>query len=643
MQTRRRLIGRNQPGREPNGDGERRPASALPRGLTPGLWVWLGVLLVLLLLSNQWLGTQETISYSQFKAHLANGEVLRCVVSEHTISGEIASGVDGDPGTPEATPAPIRFRTTRVEDPKLVTELRTQGVEFSGEAPSVWGPLLLVLLFPIVLLVIFWAWVSKSLKGGQPGWMGFGKTTARITPQREHSVSFADVAGCDEAKMELQEVVEFLEDPERFRALGAKIPKGVLLVGPPGTGKTLLARAVAGQAKVPFFSLSGSEFVEMFVGVGAARVRDLFLRAKEAAPCIIFIDELDAVGRHRAMPSVGGNDEREQTLNQLLVELDGFEPNTGVILLAATNRPETLDRALLRPGRFDRQVVVDAPDLRGRESILRVHARGKPIDPAVDFEKVAKSTPGFSGADLANVMNEAALLAARRAATSIDEATVLEAVEKVVAGPERKSRRLSPEDKRRIAYHEAGHAVVAAHSEHADPVRKISIVPRGRAALGYTLQLPTGDQLLLARSALLDRVRTLLGGRASEAMFCEEVSTGAQNDLEQATALVRQMVVQYGMGESTGLMDCAPDPAVAGMGPLPQTLRCSDATAREIDQEVVGILDAAYREAEALLAEHREALVRVAEELLRRETLDEASFQELLARAPAVSAAARRV
>jgi len=439
------------------------------------------------------------------------------------------------------------------------------------------------------------------------------------------------VAGCEEAKLELKEVVDFLKEPKQFQEIGARIPKGVLLVGPPGTGKTLLARAVAGEAKVPFFSISGSDFVEMFVGVGAARVRDLFLQAKNHAPCIIFVDELDAIGRQRGVAMGAVNDEREQTLNALLVELDGFEPNTGVILLAATNRPEVLDRALLRPGRFDRQVVVDAPDLDGREAILKVHSKGKRLGPDVNLRRLAAATAGFAGADLANLLNEAALLAARRRVTEIAQRDLEEAIEKVVAGPERKSRRLNDGEKRRVAYHETGHALVAAYSQHADPVHKISIVPRGRAALGYTMQLPGEDQFLLTRGALLERIRGMLGGRAAEEVVFGEVSTGAQNDLERATALARQMVAMYGMSDRLGLVHCAQRQPTFINGQEFQIQRdCSEQTAREIDEEVKQLLDVAYDQAKEILVSHRSQLELVATELLKSETIDGPTFYRLV-------------
>jgi cell division protease FtsH len=568
----------------------------------------------------------RSIPYSEFKSHLAAGEVSECEVGADEIRGQIERA----PTEGEAT---FRFRTARLEDPDLVSELEAADVEYTGVRPSIL-PGILTWALPLGLVVLLWIFLSRRVGGGSPGQaaMSFGRARARLVADKDVDVDFDDVAGCEEAKTELREIVEFLRNPARFTALGAEIPRGVLVVGPPGTGKTLLARAVAGEAGVPFFSLSGSEFVEMFVGVGAARVRDLFEQAKRHAPCIVFIDELDAVGRARGVRLSQMNDERENTLNQLLVEMDGFEPNAGVVLLSATNRPDVLDPALLRPGRFDRQVVLDAPDVVGREAILRVHARTKKLGPDVDLAALAQATPGFSGADLANAMNEAALLAARRGGTQITQADLEEAVEKVVAGPERRSRRLGLEEKRRIAYHEVGHAIVSVHCKYADPVRKISIVPRGKAALGYTIQLPTGDRHLLIRSALMDRIKGLLGGRASEELIFGEVSSGAENDLEQATALTRSLVARLGMGKSVGLMHCVREPGPLLAGDLEGAMRrdCSEETARLIDEEVKGILDEAYAEAKRILQAHRDQLERVAETLLERETLDEASFHALL-------------
>jgi len=478
--------------------------------------------------------------------------------------------------------------------------------------------------------------MMRQAQGTNNQAMSFGKSRARMFLGNKTVVTFNDVAGVDEAKQELTEVVEFLKYPEKFNSLGAKIPKGVLLTGPPGTGKTLLARAVAGEAKVPFFSLSGSDFVEMFVGVGAARVRDLFEQAKQQAPCIVFVDELDAIGRARGVHLSNINDEREHTLNQLLVEMDGFAPNSGVVLLAATNRPDVLDPALMRPGRFDRQVVLDSPDVVGREAILHVHARNKRLAPDVDLGAVARGTPGFSGADLANALNEAALLAARRGQDRIGQREIEEAVEKVVAGPERKSRRLDAAEKRRVAVHESGHALVAIHSPQADPVHKISIVPRGRAALGYTLQLPTGDRYLLTAAALRDKLRSLLGGRAAEDVVFGDVSTGAENDLEAATALARRIVCQFGMGKAVGLMHVAREPGWMPVGAAGGLQRdCSEETAHAIDDEVRALLDDAYADAKRLLVQRRGQLDAVAAALLERETLDAAALHALLGEATA--------
>ncbi len=621
------------------------------------LWYVLATLLVVWLwqdLFGQF--AVRTIPYSQFKAHLERREVAEVTLHPEEIVGRIvpaaAAGTNAAPAgaaAPEPAPAgdtfspgqrraltetkPFVFRTVRVEDPDLVKELLAAGVEFTGVRPGALTQFLLAWVLPIAFMVLIWTLLTRRFSAAGEGVLGIGKSRARLIVDKNTGVTFNDVAGCEEAKQELREVVDFLKNPARYRELGARIPKGALLVGPPGTGKTLLARAVAGEAGVPFFSLSGSDFVEMFVGVGAARVRDLFKQAKEHAPCIIFIDELDAIGRQRGVHVGAVNDEREQTLNALLVEMDGFEANTGVILLAATNRPEILDRALLRPGRFDRQIVVDAPDLDGREAILKVHARDKKLAPDADLRRLAAATAGFSGADLANVLNEAALLAARRQARAITQRDLEEAVEKVVAGPERRSRRLNAEEKRRVAYHEVGHALVAAWSAHADPVHKISLVPRGRAALGYTLQLPGEDQFLLTRAELFDRLCGLLGGRAAEELIFGEVSTGAQNDLERATAIARQMVALYGMSERIGLVHCVQPPAQFLGGPNGGWQRdCSEQTAREIDEEVKSLLDHAYVKAREILTEHRDQLEKVTAALLERETMDGAEFYRLVGR-----------
>jgi cell division protease FtsH len=594
----------------------------------------------------------KTIPYSEFKEHLKRHEVVECVVKDESIEGKIQPKAEAPPEKPNSSPPvgtnavaasqgasdlkPFLFRTIRIEDRKLVDELQAANIKFRGERPGLISQFLLSWIVPLGVMVLIWSFIGRRIGGAGESILSFGKSKARLVAEKETGVTFVDVAGCEEAKYELQEVVDFLKHPTRYKSIGANIPKGVLLIGPPGTGKTLLAKAVAGEAHVPFFSLSGSDFVEMFVGVGAARVRDLFQQAKAKAPCIVFIDELDAIGRQRGVHVGAVNDEREQTLNQLLVEMDGFAANAGVIVLSATNRPDVLDRALLRPGRFDRQVVVDAPDIDGREAILRVHARGKPLAKDVDFRKVAQATPGFSGADLANAINEAALLGARRHAKEISQKDLEEAVEKVVAGPERKSRRLNEEEKRRVAYHEVGHALVAAYSRYADPVHKISIIPRGRAALGYTLQLPTHDRFLMTRSQLLDRIRGMLGGRAAEQVVLGEVTTGAENDLEHATALARQMVCLFGMSETVGLVRCAQKRDGIFLTGSDGTFQrdCSEKTAEEIDVEVKEILDRAYVEAKEILEQHRDQLERVTDELLKNETLDAAAFNRLIGRSP---------
>jgi cell division protease FtsH len=625
----------------PPKEGPKNFFNRLPRRWLP--YFWYGLLTLLLLWMWQDAFHQvavRTIPYSDFKAAVDRGEVTECAIKPDEIRGVITTKPAAEKGQEAAQPETYPFRTVRVEDDKLTEQLQAHGVKYQGVRPGFLSELLWTWLVPIGAMLLLWSFVFRRMGAAGQSILSLGKSRAKLAAEQETRVTFADVAGCDEAKYELQEVVDFLRAPDRYRALGATIPKGVLLSGPPGTGKTLLARAVAGEAGVPFYQLSGSEFVEMIVGVGAARVRDLFQQAKAQAPCIIFIDELDAIGRQRGVHVGVVNDEREQTLNQLLVEMDGFEANTGVIILAATNRPEVLDRALLRPGRFDRLVVIDAPDLDGREAILRIHTRNKPLAPDVNLRRVAQATPGFSGADLANAMNEAALLAARRHEARITQRDLEDAVEKVVAGPERKSRRMVEEEKRRVAYHEVGHALVAAYSKYADPVHKISIVPRGRAALGYTLQIPTDDQFLMTRSALLDRLKGMLGGRAAEEVVFGEVSTGAENDLERATALARQMVCSYGMSESVGLVHCGQRPEPAYLTPADGVALqrdCSERTARDIDEEVKGLLDGAYAGAKQILSEHRDQLELVARELLQRETLDAAAFNALLGRPPVES------
>lgn len=659
------------------------PSGPLPPEWGRMIWYIPIVLFVLWIWQDIFTSMQvRNIPYSQFKAYVAKGEVTECDVKQDEIVGRIVPKPEPAPAKEAApskeseakqaakkgtqpkpaeeksesktaatakstkaneTPAeqteaapdkPFLFRTIRVEDPQLVAQLEAAHVKFTGVRPSFLSTFLIAWVLPLLFLGGLWYFLSRRMGMGGQTVMSIGKSKAKLVADTDTGVTFADVAGCDEAKQELQEVVDFLKNPTRYQSLGAKIPKGILLVGPPGTGKTLLSRAVAGEAHVPFFSISGSEFVEMFVGVGAARVRDLFEQAKKHAPCIIFIDEIDAIGGQRTVRLGFVNDEREQTLNQLLAEMDGFEANVGVLILGATNRPEVLDRALLRPGRFDRQVLVDAPDVDGREAILKVHSRDKRLATNVSLRKIAQATAGFSGADLANALNEAALLAARRRASEIAQNDLEDAVEKVVAGPERKSRRLDPEQKRRVAFHEVGHALVAAYSPHADPVHKISIVPRGRAALGYTLQLPIEEQFLMTRSELLDRIKGMLGGRAAEEVVFGEVSTGAENDLDHATAIARQMVCLFGMSPALGLVHYAPrqDGFLGPVPGAPAQLDCSPETARQIDAEVKKLLDDGHDGALAILKEHRDQLEGVAQELLQRETLDGETFQQLIGR-----------
>lgn len=608
------------------------------------LWVFLVALLLMTLLhpSAGLLGKGRPISipYSTFKAHVARGEVTTCEVGTSEITGAITLNLEmKEPPLPNMeakTDDSFTFHTLRVvEDPQLVGQLEAFGVDYRGKPEAGWMLTLLVPMLWLLPLLVLWVLFTRRMGAAGQSFVGMGKAGSRYRVDKDTGVTFADVAGCDDSKAELEEVVDFLKHPARYRVVGAKIPKGVLLVGPPGTGKTLLARAIAGEARVPFFSLSGSDFVELFVGVGASRVRRLFDQAKEQAPCIVFIDELDAIGRQRGVHVGSANDEREQTLNQLLVEMDGFEPNNGVILLSATNRPDVLDPALLRPGRFDRQVVLDAPDLDGREAILHVHARGKKLGDDVNLGPIAQATPGFSGADLANALNEAALLAARDHREVVHQPDIEEAIERVVAGPERKSRRMLEAERRRVAIHESGHAVVAAYTEHADPVHKISIIPRGQAALGYTLQLPTEDQYLSTKEAMLEKIQGILGGRAAEEILLGNLSTGAENDLQRATAIARQMICMFGMGESVGLMHCAQRENAVFLGnkaPGGLQMNCSEETARAVDEEVIALIHDCYKTATTLLHAHRDDLERLSAALLERETLDEDAFLAILDR-----------
>jgi cell division protease FtsH len=561
------------------------------------IWYFIVTFIIILAIQNYWSNSQvETITYSEFKSLAKRGLVTDVVVGEKTIRGMIKGEALKEvleqeklKSLDEATQQGKKgypFVVVRVDDPDLANELEQAGIPFRGEIVSTWLPTLLSWVVPVALFVLLWSYLLRRMGPGS-GLMQIGKSKAKVYIEKKTGVTFADVEGVDEAEEELVEVVEFLKNPGKYQRLGGRIPKGVLLIGPPGTGKTLLARAVAGEAGVPFFSISGSDFVEMFVGVGAARVRDLFSQAAQHAPSIVFIDELDALGKARGMNVLASHDEREQTLNQLLAEMDGFDSNKGVIIMAATNRPEILDAALLRPGRFDRQVLVDRPDVKGREKILRLHAKRIKMVPSVDLSVVAAKTPGFVGADLANIVNEAALLAARHGKDAVEMADFDEAIERVVAGLQKKSRVMNPKEKKTVAYHESGHALVAELIPGADPVSKISIIPRGVAALGYTQQLPTEDRYLMTRSELLARIYVLLGGRVAEELIFGDVSTGAQNDLQRATEIARTMVTQFGMSEAIGLV-ALEGPRTPMFLPVPMHngKEYSDETARMIDEEI---------------------------------------------------------
>ncbi len=562
------------------------------------------------------------LSLDDLHARLADGGVVDATLldEDHVVQGHLRNGTAFETRFPGGYTSRI---TQQIVDADIV--------DFSvdGQQSSVWTTLLLDLL-PFVLIVAFVLWfMNRSQGGGRV--MSFGKSRAKAFNKDQPTVTFADVAGLDEAVEELREIEEFLESPDKFRDIGAKIPKGVLLYGPPGTGKTLLARAVAGQAGVPFFSISGSDFVEMFVGVGASRVRDLFEQAKAAAPAIVFVDEIDAVGRHRGAGLGGGHDEREQTLNQLLVEMDGFDQQTGVILLASTNRPDILDPALLRPGRFDRQIVVDRPDLEGRKAILKVHAKGKAIAAGVDLDVIARRTPGFTGADLANLMNEAALLSARQDLKLIGLPQLEAASERVMAGPERKSRVISEHERRVIAYHEGGHALVAHALPNSDPVHKISIIPRGRA-LGYTLTLPTEDKFLVSKSELVDELAMLMGGRTAEELIFADPTTGASNDIDRATTVARQMVTEFGMSEELGPLRFGQPQGEVFLGrDLNNTQDYSDEVAARIDSEVRRLVEDAHRVAREILEANREVLEELVAELVADETIETERVQQLFA------------
>ena len=558
------------------------------------------------------------ISYTSFMQHVQQDEIKQVTIVDNVISGKLKDGKE--------------FSTVAPNDSKLVEKLEAKKVDIKAELPPQppWWMSILSSILPMLIIVGLWFMLMNQGGAGGGKVMNFGKSRARRYDEEKLKITFKDVAGAEEAKQELEEVVEFLKHPQKYNDLGAKIPKGVLLYGPPGTGKTLLAKAVAGEAGVPFFSISGSDFVEMFVGVGASRVRDLFDQAKKSAPCIVFIDEIDAVARQRGAGLGGGHDEREQTLNQLLVEMDGFSANEGIIMIAATNRPDILDPALLRPGRFDRQIVVDRPDIKGRTEILKVHVKGKPMGQDVNLDVIAQRTPGFTGADLSNLVNEAALLTARKDKKAINMPEMEEAAERVIMGPERKSRVISDKEKRLTAYHEGGHTIVGMLLEHTDPVHKVTIIPRGRAG-GYTLSLPKEDKYYATRSEMLDELKVLLGGRVAEALVLKEISSGASNDLQRATQLARQMICEYGMSENIGPVTFGHRQDQVFLGrDIARDKDYSEEVAAEIDKEVRSFMEDAYAATEKLLSDNIDKLHVIAKALMEKETLEEEEINQLV-------------
>ncbi len=585
------------------------------------LLLWLIVIATMVFLFNMFSQPQlpqEEVAFSDFIKAVEEGKVEEVTIQGNNIKGKFTDKRE--------------FKTFTPNDPTLIPLLREKGVKIVARPAeqSPWYMTVLISWFPMLLLIGLWIFFMRQMQTGGGRAMAFGKSRAKLLTEHEHKVTFKDVAGIDEAKEEVQEIIEFLRDPKKFTKLGGRIPKGVLLVGPPGTGKTLLAKAIAGEAGVPFFSISGSDFVEMFVGVGAARVRDLFIQGKKHAPCIIFIDELDAVGRHRGAGLGGGHDEREQTLNQLLVEMDGFDSSEGVIIIAATNRPDVLDPALLRPGRFDRQVVVPKPDVRGREEILKVHTRKTPLAPDVDLSILARGTPGFSGADLANLVNEAALIAARKGKDRVDMSDFEEAKDKVLMGTERRSLIISEEEKKNTAYHEAGHTLVAKLLPNADPVHKVSIIPRGMA-LGLTQQLPLDERHTYSKDYLLTNITVLLGGRAAEEVVLKHMTTGAGNDLERATEIARKMVCEWGMSERLGPVTFGKKEEQIFLGrELAQHKDYSEKTAVEIDMEIKRIVTDCYNKAKGLLLENIDLLHALAGKLLEKEVLDGAEIDRII-------------
>ncbi len=592
----------------------------------PGFYIL--ILAMIIIMANVF-GTRENrvteLQYDELIQQMYSNNIKSVVLVGNDVTGELTDGTNYRSFVPD----------TNIFMQEIHPLIKEDKIDFSSqpEPEPAWWLSLLPFIIITVLFLVFWLFFMQQSQGGGNRVMSFGKSRAKMHTENKRRVTFDDVAGADEEKEELKEIVEFLKSPKRFVELGARIPKGVLLVGPPGTGKTLLARAVAGEAGVPFFSISGSDFVEMFVGVGASRVRDLFEQAKKNSPCIVFIDEIDAVGRHRGAGLGGGHDEREQTLNQLLVEMDGFGVNEGIIILAATNRPDILDPALLRPGRFDRQVVVGVPDVKGREEILKVHSRGKPLSSDIDLKILAKRTPGFTGADIENLMNEAAILAARKNKKQIDMDELEEAITRVIAGPEKKSRVMTEKDKRLVAYHEAGHAIISKLLPNADPVHQISIIPRGMAG-GYTLTLPKEDKYFISKSEMMDQVVQLLGGRVAEHLVLNDISTGASNDIERATRIVRKMVTQYGMSDRLGPITFGGKQDEIFLGKDFGTHKnYSEKIAAVIDKEIKTIVDWAYEKAESLLKENIDKLHKVAGTLLEKEKLDVNEFEEVFASA----------
>ena len=608
-----------------NSPGSRKNRTSPPSKKTHFTIWYIAIAFLLIFLLQNWLTSQKVneISYSQFKELIKENRVEDLVITPEIIRGRTKDYTDAEPsGKP--------FQAVRVEDPELIKELDKKGIQYKGKRENKWLSGIFAWVIPIIFFFLIWRLLFTRM-GPEAGALSFGKSKAKIFAQKENKITFQDVAGIDEAKEELQEVIEFLRNPAKFKRLGGKIPKGVLLVGAPGTGKTLLARAVAGEANVAFFSISGSDFVEMFVGVGAARVRDLFGQAQQRAPCIIFIDELDALGKARGVNPMGRHDEQEQTLNQLLAEMDGFDPNTGVIIMAATNRPEILDPALLRPGRFDRHILVDRPDIVGREEILKVHTRGVKLAKEVDLKIIAARTPGFVGADLANIVNEAALLAARKNKDYVEMDDFEEAIDRVVAGLEKKRRVMSKKEKEIVACHESGHALVASILPNADPVRRISIIPRGISALGYTLQLPTEDRYLMTKSELLDRLAVLLGGRIAEEIIFGEISTGAHNDLQRATDIATSMVKEYVMSEKLGYVTFEKEKRPLFIqSPFPSSKDYSEETAKEIDEEVKRIVDETYARAKRILIQDEAKLKKLANLLLEKEVVEEDDLKKVL-------------